>query len=179
MDTIFHRTSIRKYTNQPVEEAKVERLLRAAMAAPSAGNQQPWEFYVVTDRDTLIALAECSPYAEALTSAPLGIVVCCQAACRMPEYAQIDCSAAVENLLLEADALGLGAVWLGIAPLQERMDAAGKVLKIPEHLYVFSFVACGYPAEEKVQQDRYDKTRVHYCCGKRGVQPVTDVPCNG
>lgn len=162
MNAIFHRTSIRKYTDQPVEHAKIERLLRAAMAAPSAKNQQPWEFYVVTDRETLIALAECSPYAMALRNAPLGIVVCCQAECERPEYAQIDCSAAVENLLLEADYLGLGAVWLGIAPLQERMDAARNVLKIPEHLYAFAFIACGYPAVEKEQQNRYDETRVHY-----------------
>lgn len=171
MDAVFHRTSIRKYTDRAVESMKVEQLLRAAMAAPSAGNQQPWEFYVVTDKDTLIALSECSPYAAALRSAPLGIVVCCQAECRMPEYAQIDCSAAIENLLLEADFLGLGAVWLGIAPLQERMDAARKVLKIPEHLYAFSFIACGYPAEEKKQQERYDETRVHFVEGNNKPVP--------
>ena len=162
MDAIFHRTSIRKYTGQPVEDDKIQRLLRAAMAAPSAGNQQPWEFYVVTDREALRELSECSPYAGMLREAPLGIVVCCKGDCKMPEYAQIDCSAAVENLLLEADFLGLGAVWLGIAPLQERMDAAGKILGIPEYLYAYSFVACGYPAEEKEQQDRYDEGRIHY-----------------
>lgn len=166
MNTIFHRTSIRQYTSQAVEEDKVRRLLEAAMAAPSAGNQQPWEFYVVTDRDTLTALSQCSPYAGVLCNAPLGIVVCCQADCRMPEYAQIDCSAAVENILLEADYLNLGAVWLGIAPLQERIEAAGKVLNIPEHLYAFSFIACGYPAEEKEQQNRYDEARIHYVKGK-------------
>ena len=162
MNAIFHRTSIRKYTGQPVEEEKVEQLLRAAMAAPSAGNQQPWEFYVVTDRNVLKALSECSPYAGMLQEAPLGIVVCCQADCRMPGYAQIDCSAAIENLLLEADSLGLGAVWLGIAPLEERMEAARKALDIPEQLYAFSFIACGYPTEEKKQQDRYDENRIHY-----------------
>lgn len=162
MKEIFHRTSIRKYKTKAVEKDKVELLLRAAMAAPSAGNQQPWEFYVVTAGDKLKALSQCSPYAGMLREAPLGIAVCCQKNCRMPEYVQIDCSAAVENLLLEADSLGLGAVWLGIAPLEDRMEAAGKVLGISENLYVFSFIACGYPAEEKTQQDRYDETRVHY-----------------
>ena len=162
MKEIFHRTSIRKYEKKKVEEDKIERLLRAAMAAPSARNQQPWEFYVVTAGEQLKALSECSPYAGMLKEAPLGIVVCCQKGCRLPDYAQIDCSAAVENLLLEADFLGLGAVWLGIAPLEERMEAVGKVLGIPENLYVFSIIACGYPAEEKAQQDRYDETRVHY-----------------
>ena len=162
MNEIFHRTSIRKFTSRPVEADKIELLLRAAMAAPSAGNQQPWEFYVVTDKNTLNALADCSPYAGSLYNAPLGIVVCCRKNCRLPEYAQIDCSAAIENLLLEADSLGLGAVWLGIAPRPERMEKTGKVLEIPENLYVFSLIACGYPAEEKKQQDRYEEARVHY-----------------
>lgn len=162
MEAIFHRTSIRRYKEQAVEPEKVEQLLRAAMAAPSACNQQPWEFYVVTNREKLIALSECSPYAKPIREASVGIVVCCQADCMAPEYAQIDCSAAIENLLLEADSMGLGAVWLGIAPLEERMEAAGKVLDIPENLYVFSFVACGYPAEERKQQDRFDELRIHY-----------------
>lgn len=162
MNAIFHRTSIRKYASQPVEHEKIELLLRAAMAAPSACNQQPWEFYVVTDRSALNALADCSPYAGPLKSAPLGIAVCCRTDCMLPEYAQIDCSAAIENLLLEADDLGLGTVWLGIAPLTERMEAVGKVLGISERLYVFSLIACGYPAEERDQQDRYEESRIHY-----------------
>ena len=137
MKEIFHRTSIRKYEKRKVEEDKIKRLLRAAMAAPSAGNQQPWEFYVVTARGKLEQLSQCSPYARMLKEAPLGIVVCCQKDCRLPDYAQIDCSAAVENLLLEADFLGLGAVWLGIAPLEDRMKAVGEVLEISPNLYAF------------------------------------------
>ena len=162
MNPIFHRTSIRKYTNKAVEEEKIELLLRAAMAAPSACNQQPWEFYVVTDCDKLKELSGCSPYAGMLREAPLGIVVCCRNDCQLPDYAQIDCSAAIENLLLEADSLGLGAVWLGIAPLKERMEAVRNVLAMPEQLYAFSMIACGYPAEERKQQDRYEEARVHY-----------------
>lgn len=162
MESIFHRISIRSYQDRAVEPEKVKQLLRAAMAAPSAGNQQPWEFYIVTDKEALTALAECSPYAGPIKEAPLGIVVCAQADCRMPEYAQIDCSAAVENLLLEADSIGLGAVWLGIAPLEERMEAVRKVLSIPGNLCVFSLIACGYPAEERKQQDRFEEARIHY-----------------
>lgn len=75
---------------------------------------------------------------------------------------EIDMSAAVENLLLQADALGLGAVWMGIAPDQGRMDAVRKVLDIPENLHAFALVPCGYPAEERAQEDRYDVNRVHY-----------------
>ena len=162
MESIFHRISVRAYQGQPVEREKVERLLRAAMAAPSAGNQQPWEFYVTEDRAVLERLAACSPYAGCLKKAPLGIVLCTRRACRMPEYAAIDASAATENLLLEADALGLGAVWLGIAPLQERMEAVGQVLGLPDTLEAFAIVACGYPAEARPQQDRYEETRVHW-----------------
>jgi nitroreductase len=91
----------------------------------------------------------------------MAFVVCYQNKCRMPEYAQIDASAATENLLLEADALGLGAVWLGIAPLEERMEAVKRVLAIPDTLSAFAIVPCGYPAEEKVQQDRFDLTKIH------------------
>ena len=109
MNEIFRRVSVRRFQDRPVGGEKAELLLRAAMAAPSAGNQQPWEFYVVTNRMRLGELAACSPYAGCLKNAPLGIVVCCRKDCPMPEYAQIDCSAAIENLLLEAVSQGLGA----------------------------------------------------------------------
>ena len=162
MNEIFHRTSIRKYQSKPVEDEKIEKMLQAAMAAPSAGNQQPWEFYVVTDKATLEKLSKTSPYATCTASAPLAFVACYRANCTMPEYAQIDMSASVENLLLEADSLGLGAVWLGIAPLKERMEAVRTVLNIPENLDAFAIIPCGYPETIHPQQDRFDKQRVHY-----------------
>ena len=162
MNEIFHRTSIRKYQNTQVEDEKIEKMLQAAMAAPSAGNQQPWEFYVVTDKTALEELSKTSPYATCTASAPLAFVACYRVNCTMPEYAQIDMSASVENLLLEADSLGLGAVWLGIAPLQERMDAVRKVLDIPETLNAFAIIPCGYPEAVRAQQDRFDKQRIHY-----------------
>lgn len=162
MDIIFHRTSIRNYLDKQVEEEKISEILRAAMVAPSAGNQQPWEFYVVRAKDKLEQLARTSPYAGCVAKAPVAFVTCYRKDCRMPEYAQIDLSAATENMLLKADGLGLGAVWLGIAPLQERMDAVKKVLEISEELEVFAIVPCGYPAEQKEQQDRFDKNRIYY-----------------
>lgn len=162
MDTIFHRTSIRKYLDHKIEEDKITEILRAAMAAPSAGNQQPWEFYVVREKEKLQQLAGTSPYAGCTAGAPVAFVICYRKDCRMPEYAQIDLSAATENLLLKVDELGLGAVWLGIAPLQERMDAVRKVLEIPEELEVFAIVPCGYPGEERKQQNRFDENRIHY-----------------
>lgn len=162
MNEIFHRTSIRKYQDKTINDEKIEKMLRAAMAAPSAGNQQPWEFYVVKDKNLLEKLSKTSPYAVCTASAPLAFVACYRVNCKMPEYAQIDMSASVENLLLEADSLGLGAVWLGIAPLKERMEAVRAVLNIPENLEAFAIIPCGYPVSVNPQQNRFDKQRIHY-----------------
>lgn len=162
MDSIFHRTSIRKYKEQKIAPEKVEQILRAAMAAPSACNQQPWEYYVVTNKEILNKLSECSPYAGCTKGAPLAFVACYRKELTAPEYADIDMSASVENLLLKVDSLGLGAVWLGISPVRERMDAVAEVLNLPRSLEAFAIIPCGYPAEEIQQEDRYDTGRIHY-----------------
>lgn len=162
MNSIFHRVSIRKYQEKKIEQEKVEQLLRAAMAAPSACNQQPWEFYVVTDKNVIEKLSKTSPYAGCAKDAPLVFVPCYRKDGIAPDYFEIDLSAAVENLLLQADALGLGAVWMGIAPDAGRMNAVREVLDIPQTLEPFALVPCGYPAEERPQENRYDESRVHY-----------------
>ncbi|MCR5229868.1 MAG: nitroreductase family protein [Solobacterium sp.] len=162
MKEIFHRTSIRKFDRRPVEDEKIEKLLRAAMAAPSAGNQQPWAFFVVREKDLLSRLGSSTPYSLPAANAPLAIVPCFQKACMMPEYAQIDLSAATENILLEADHLELGAVWLGIAPAEDRMRTVEQILSIPDTLRAFCIIAVGYPLEEKTQEDRYDVSRIYY-----------------
>lgn len=163
MQTIFNRASVRSFDGRKVEAEKVELLMKAAMAAPSACNQQPWEFVVVTDPEILGRLSECSPYAGCLREAPLGIAVCMRTeGLRAPDYAQIDASAATENILLEAVHLGLGAVWLGIAPGPERMEAVRQVIGAPETIQPFGLVACGYPDKPVVPADRYDPSRVHY-----------------
>lgn len=162
MSGIFHRVSIRKYQARPVEKEKIEWMLRAAMAAPSACNQQPWEYYVVTDRQKIKELAESTPYSRCAGNAPLVFVPCYRKTGKAPDYFQIDMSASVENLLLEADELGLGAVWRGIAPLEERMEKVREILSVPDTLDVFALIACGYPAEERKQEDRYEEARVHY-----------------
>ena len=162
MNNIYHRVSIRKYQDRPVEPEKTEAILRAAMQAPSATNQQPWEFYVVTNREKLKALAETSPYAKMTKDAPAAIVSVYRKDCRVPAYAQIDLSIAMENLWLETDDQGLGGVWLGIAPIEERMKAVEDVLGIPDTLRAFAIFTYGYPAEEREQQDRFDTSRIHY-----------------
>lgn len=164
MNAIFHRVSVRKYQEKSVEKEKITKMLQAAMAAPSACNQQPWEYYVVTNKEKIKELSLTSPYAGCAADAPLVFVACYRDSEGIiaPSYREIDLSASVENLLLEADELGLGAVWIGIAPQEERMADVRTVINLPEHLHAFALIACGYPKEERVQQDRYDENRVHY-----------------
>ncbi len=162
MDHIFTRVSIRKYQDRPVEKEKTMAILRAAMQAPSAANQQPWEFYVVTNKEKLQALSQVSPYAGMTKNAPVAIVAVYRRDCLLPSYAHIDLSIAMENLWLETDAQGLGGVWLGIAPIEERMKAVEEILEIPDTLRAFAIFPYGYPAEERKQQDRFEESRIHY-----------------
>jgi len=163
MNSIFNRASVRSFDGRKVEPEKLELLMKAAMAAPSACNQQPWEFVVVADTAILKALSKCSPYADCIGQAPLGIAVCMRTeGLRAPDYTQIDASAATENILLEAVELGLGAVWLGIAPVRERMEAVRQVISAPETIQPFCLIACGYPDRLAAPTDRYDPARVHY-----------------
>lgn len=160
VQTIFARRSIRRYTSKPVSEANVETLLKAAMAAPSASNRKPWQFIVVTERETLDALAESHPHGKMLSDAPLAISVCGDLT-EMERYWVQDCSAATENLLLAATALGLGAVWLGVYPRDERVAAVRRILAIPDDIIPLNLVSIGHPAETKQPRTQYDATRVH------------------
>jgi nitroreductase len=162
-DPVMERRSIRKYTDQAVGDDVVERLLRAAMCAPSAGNQQPWQFVVLRDRETLGRVPAAHPYAAMVPSAALAIVVCgTPEDCRWPSLWPQDCSAATENILIEATALGLGSVWCSIHPMEERERGMREVLGIPEEIVPFSIVALGHAAEAKPPADRYDEARVHH-----------------
>ncbi len=161
-DSIFTRTSVRTYEDRPVEPEKVEQILRAGMAAPSACNQQPWEFYVVTNREMIEALSQTTPFAKCAAGAPVLIVPAYREKCRAPEFAQIDLSIAQENIWLETAQLGLGGVWLGIAPLEGRMKAVEEIVGMPEGVRAFSIFALGYPAESRPQEDRFEPERIHY-----------------
>ena len=152
-DVIFERASVRAFTDAPVSDEQARLLLRAAMAAPSAGNQQPWEFYVVRDPQMLAKLAGCSPYAKPTAKAPCCIVPCLRTqGLRFPGCASQDMGACVENILLEATRLGLGAVWQAIYPDPE-----------------FCLIAIGTPASEVHAKgaDRYDESRVRWVDGER------------
>ena len=163
MNSIFHRISVRKYEDRPVEKEKIMEILKAGMQAPSACNQQPWEFYVVTDKEKIQKLSKVTPYTGCAAGAPAVIVpVYHTEGLVAPSFAQIDMSIAQENIWLETDTLGLGGVWFGIAPIEEHMEEVHRLLGLPENVKVFSMFALGYPAETRPQQDRFDPERIHF-----------------
>ena len=163
-DIIFNRRSIREYDERVVEDEKVKSLLKAGEVAPSACNQRPWEFYVVTKKTILEELARCSPFAKCVRKAPLAIVPCYKNTnMRASECVEYDLCAAVENILLEATFLGLGAVWLGIAPIELRMERVRNVLAIPQYLNAFAIISIGYPKKIVHRHDSFDETIIHYC----------------
>ena len=160
---IFARSSVRSFLDRPVEPEKLERLMRAAMAAPSAKNQQPWEFALITDLKTRRQLSKASPYTKPALAAPLVVVALARSqGLAAPDMWQQDMAAATENMLLEAAALGLGGVWMGIAPKEERMDKVAEIIGAPEGLRPFCLVAIGYPSSYPAPKDRFDPERVHY-----------------
>jgi len=162
LQAIMSRRSIRKYEQRPIDPETVEKLLRAAMAAPSAGNQQTWRFIVVTDRARLDRLSATSPYAGMLEHAPLAIVVLGDTENeKHRDYWVEDCSAAMENLLLAAHALGLGAVWLGYHPNDDRKERLRDEFGLPENIQPLGVASIGHPAEEKPPADRYNPDFVH------------------
>jgi nitroreductase len=165
MKNILERRSIRKYTGEPVSGQDRENLLKAAMAAPSAGNQQPWEFIVIDDREilnTMVGFHERGGY-HMLGHTPLAIIVCGDLEKQMHKgYWIQDCSAAAENILLAAQSLGLGAVWLGVYPRENRVAKIKDLLKIPESAMPLCLISVGHPAEIKKPSERYNESRVHY-----------------
>jgi len=160
IDNLFARRSIRRYTNQPVSEEQIKLLLKAAMAAPSAANLKPWHFIAITSRPILNKLANAHPHAKMLTQAALAICVCGEPAINERMWVQ-DCAASTENILLAATGLGLGAVWLGVYPREERIEPIRQILGIPNHIVPFSLVSIGYPAEQLPPRTQYDEARVH------------------
>jgi nitroreductase len=162
VEWIHARRSIRTYTAEGVSEADVRELLEAAMAAPSAGNQQPWHFIVIRDRAVLDAVPAVHPHAGMAVHAPLAIVVCGDTSLETHKgYWMVDCSAATENLLLAVTAKGLGAVWCGIYPRPERIEGFTRLLGLPPHVIPLAFVPIGHPDEVKPPARRYKPERVH------------------
>ena len=165
MEAILTRRSIRKFKSDAMPEETVKILLEAAMSAPSAGNQQPWHFIVITDRQILDGITQVHPYAQMLKEAPLAIAICGDMEKQIHEgYWIQDCSAATENLLLAAHDRALGAVWLGVYPREPRVNGVRQILKLPEFVTPLSIVALGMPAEDKPPAYRFLPERVHKDC---------------
>lgn len=166
MNNLLTRTSVRAYQDKPVEDAKVEQLLRTAMSAPSAGNKQPWKFVVVRDKATLSAISAEMHTMRMAEKAPLAIIVCGDLTNTFPEdgrdYWVEDTSAATENLLLAAHSLGLGAVWCGVYPLRERVTFMQELLKLPSYIVPLNVIPIGYPAETPAPKDKWKPENVHY-----------------
>ncbi len=161
-EAIRTRRSIRKFTSEAVPQEMIQLILEAAMLAPSAGNQQPWHFVVVTDRQKLDAIPEFQPYAAMLREAQVAIVVCgAPEGTKWPDFWVQDCSAAVQNMLLAARGLGLGSVWTGIYPLEDRVAKMRELFGIPEMVYPFAVVPIGWPDGEFSAKDRYRAAAVH------------------
>ncbi|MFA5099965.1 MAG: nitroreductase family protein [Candidatus Omnitrophota bacterium] len=163
MDAILRRRSVRRFTDADVSEEAVEKILSAAMAAPSAGNQQPWQFIVVREAGARKKVSECSPYARASAEAPVAIVVCGDLSLETHQgYWMQDCSAAVENMLIEVTSQGLGAVWLGVFPRQDRVDNLKKYFSLPEHIVPFAIIPVGHPEQDLPPANRFNKARIHH-----------------
>lgn len=163
IEAILTRRSVRKYTDNRVSEDLVNQLLRAAMAAPSAANEQPWHFVVISDRGVLAHVPTFHPHAHMLKEAALAILVCNDSSLElMKGRGVLDCSAATQNILLAAHALGLGAVWVGIYPVEERMNGMRKLLNMPSRVMPVSLVSIGYPDERLSMEYRFKPERVHY-----------------
>ena len=163
IECILTRRSIRKYTDKPIADEIVAQLLQAAMAAPSSANEQPWQFVVIRDRQMLNLVSAIHTYSYMLSQAALAILVC-----EDPTFevnagrGPLDCSAATVNILLAAHSLGLGAVWVGIYPVEERINRIRELLSIPSQVIPISLISLGYPGEKLLSEDRFKQERVHY-----------------
>ena len=168
LEAIFTRRSIRKYTEEPVTAEEEKILLKAAMCAPNTVNFRDWAFVVIREKEMLQKIADAlTPNAPALPSTPMAIVVCGDLDLTIKsveEYWIQDCSLAAENLLIAANAIGLGAVWYGCHPQWNKVSAISKLLNLPRPIVPLCVIGVGHPAEEKpdVSDERYEAHKIHY-----------------
>ena len=163
MNAIFTRRSIRKYTKRQIDRELIKLILKAGMYAPSARNLQPWRFLIITDRLILNKIPQVHPYANMIREASVGILVCADLNIQSNKnYCAEDCSASTQNILLAANANGIGAVWLGVYPREKRIEGLKELLKLPENILPISLISLGYPDEVKETPERYDESKIHY-----------------
>ncbi|MDD3053108.1 MAG: nitroreductase family protein [Endomicrobiaceae bacterium] len=160
INNILNRKSVRKYTAQKVEQDKIDTIIKAGMSAPSAMNKQPWEFIVISDKKKLEDIAKILPYALPVKNASVAIIVCGNVDVSESYWVQ-DCSAVTENILLAAESLGLGAVWCGIYPQDERVKGIQRLLIIPKNIIPLSVVPIGYPLGNEMPKQKYNPSKIH------------------
>jgi nitroreductase len=163
IDAILTRRSIRKYLDKSVSDDLIKQLLISAVSAPSAGNQQPWHFVIINDKNILSEITKSHPHAKFLKGAPCAILVCGDLSLEtFKGYWMIDCAAATENILISIRALGLGSCWIGIYPREERMKTLKTIIRLPENIIPFSLISIGYTDEKQKKVNRSKSMRVHY-----------------
>ena len=163
MDAVVTRMNIRRYSDRALSQECVRRLVQAAMAAHSEGDERPWHFVVVEDLATRQRITEIHPFAHTVAQAPVAILVCGDPTLQKHAGFWVqDCAAATENILIDAQAMGLGAVWLGIYPVEGRVQNFRKLLDLPLHVVPFALAPVGYPAEHNAPKCPYDESRVHF-----------------
>lgn len=162
-EALSARRSIRRFAGKEIDPADIEKIIRAGMQAPSAKNYRPWQFVVVNKKEILRKVREYHPHAEMLNEAPLGIFVCGDLTIDSSvEYCALDCAAASQNMLLAAEALNLGAVWVGIYPRKDRMEGTKMLLKLPDTVVPISLIVIGQPEETPHPVDRFLPERIKY-----------------
>lgn len=163
IEAILSRRSIRKYNDKKVTDEVIKKLLKVGMSAPSAGNEQPWHFIIINDPEILSNIPTFHNHAQMLKEAALAILICGDINLEKHEGMWVqDCSAATENILIAIQAEGLGAVWLGVHPREQRINGLRSLLKIPSNVIPFSLISVGYPAEKKPKSNRFNESRIHY-----------------
>ena len=167
LENILSRKSVRSYTDEPVRRSQLDTLLRAAMAAPTGRDMRPWKFVVIDDKAAMAALADSLPYAKMLREAQAAVAICGDLSVtddkgNPSKNWTFDCSAATENLLLSAEALGLGAVWTGVYPYEERVEAVKSALGLPEEIVPLALIPIGHPKGDPQPKDKFNKDNIHY-----------------
>jgi nitroreductase len=164
ISVIHNRKSVRNFTGESVTQSEIDILLKAAMAAPSAVNCQPWEFILVTDRKTLDRLGDALPFAKMIFKAGAAIIVCgvpAKAHKQMDEYAVIDSTLASQNILLAAEAIGLGAIWTAAYPYPDRIKSVKTILNIPENIIPLNVIPIGHPTGEDKPKEKFNSIKIH------------------
>lgn len=162
VDIIKKRRSIRSYKDKEVSDEDIYTLLEAAMLAPSAGNEQPWHFIIIDDKDIINKIPSIHPYSKMITQVNKAILVCADLnQTKYEGYWAQDCAAATENILLKAVDIGLGTVWLGIYPDEDRVAKFKNLFKLPADIIPFALIPVGYPDQEKETPNRFDTSRIH------------------